>query len=457
MGLFKQTKMGTSGNSDVNKAEPQLKEDSTTSLEAQLNEAKVELTRLQEVLDSTKTKNNELREKNWKAMDAVSTAETNFQAKLKQVELAVFKNFKEMNPNLAIPSELDFEATLAKYKENWLSYQEANKQEIITKNEELTFELANLRSKLEESCSNDSEAAQQEIAHYKKVLADTEEMLSQLQEGVDLEMNKKTNELTLQNSKIKELEETMTKLVETNAKQEEMLKNIQAASADGRSKAGELDLKEKKITELEELLEILKVTCSDQAQQLAKKSEEAKEVDDLKAKLKKTTSERDLLIREYKNTKDSKEKLDMELKRHCTEHEAEMQKMQETLASYEQSSGKGDKEKDKLIAQLRLQVEELQEDLREERDHVVVDIDTHCVEELESKVEEITKELDSEKESKLQLSTKLGDLESSYQEAQSDKERVLNLESKLNAAEARLREFEAAQESPDFNDTTTKM
>merc|ERR1711962_371467 len=116
MGLFKQTKMGTSGNSDVNKAEPQLKEDSTTSLEAQLNEAKVELTRLQEVLDSTKTKNNELREKNWKAMDAVGAAETNFQAKLKQVELAVFKNFKEMNPNLAIPSELDFEATLAKYK-----------------------------------------------------------------------------------------------------------------------------------------------------------------------------------------------------------------------------------------------------------------------------------------------------------------------------------------------------
>merc|ERR1719228_28795 len=145
-----------------------------------------------------------------------------------------------------------------------------------------------------------------------------------------------------------------------------MLNNIQAVGADDRSKAGELDLKEKKITELEELLEILKVTCSDQAQQLAKKSEEAKEVDDLKAKLKKTTSERDLLIREYKNTKDAKEKLDMELKRHCTEHEGEMQKMQETLASYEQSSGKGDKEKDKLIAQLRLQVEELQEDLREE-------------------------------------------------------------------------------------------
>ena len=76
---------------------------------------------------------------------------------------------------------------------------------------------------------------------------------------------------------------------------------------------------------------------------MARKSEEAKEVDDLKAKLKKTTSERDLLIREYKNTKDSKEKLDMELKRHCNEHESEMKKMQETLASYEQSSGKGDK------------------------------------------------------------------------------------------------------------------
>merc|ERR1719505_566502 len=144
-----------------------------------------------------------------------------------------------------------------------------------------------------------------------------------------------------------------------------MLNNIEATSADGRSKAGELDLKEKKITELEELLDTLKVTCSDQVQQLARKSEEAKEVDDLKARLKKTTSERDLLIREYKNTKDSKEKLDMELKRHCDEHEREMQKMQEALASYEQSSGKGDEEKEKMIAQLKLQVEELKEDLRE--------------------------------------------------------------------------------------------
>ena len=56
--LLKQTKMGTSGKSDADKAEPASKEDNTTSLEAQLNEAKVELTRLQEVLDSTKTKNN---------------------------------------------------------------------------------------------------------------------------------------------------------------------------------------------------------------------------------------------------------------------------------------------------------------------------------------------------------------------------------------------------------------
>merc|ERR1719494_656803 len=165
-----------------------------------------------------------------------------------------------MNPNLAIPREINFEATLAKYKENWLSYQEANKQEIIAKNEELTLELDNLRSKLEES-SNDSEAAQQEIAHYKKILADTEDMLKQLQEGIDLEMNKKTNEVELQNSKIKELEETMTKLVETNAKQEEMLNNVHAASADGRSKAGELDLKEKKITELETMTKLVETNA----------------------------------------------------------------------------------------------------------------------------------------------------------------------------------------------------
>jgi len=78
----------------------------------------------------------------------------------------------------------------------------------------------------------------------------------------------------------------------------------------------------------------------------------------LNAKLKKTISERDLLIREYKKSKDSVTKLEMSTKVKDAElasigdtHKKELKKLQDQVTALENTakvSGK-DKDKDKLI------------------------------------------------------------------------------------------------------------
>lgn len=94
-------------------------------------------------------------------------------------------------------------------------------------------------------------------------------------------------------------------------------------------------------------------------QQAEKSAESSNEVTDLNAKLKKTISERDLLIREYKAMKDTKTSLETNLKKAAQDtktnvetHQKEIKRLKDQLTAAEntsKSSGKSDKEKDKLI------------------------------------------------------------------------------------------------------------
>ena len=94
--------------------------------------------------------------------------------------------------------------------------------------------------------------------------------------------------------------------------------------------------------------------------QLEAASADTSKTDEISAKLKKTISERDLAIREYKKYKDSVANLEKDLKTKdgklsgiADEHKKELKKMQDQITALENTakvSGKGDKDKDKLIA-----------------------------------------------------------------------------------------------------------
>lgn len=89
------------------------------------------------------------------------------------------------------------------------------------------------------------------------------------------------------------------------------------------------------------------------------KSTNENELNDLNAKLKKTISERDLLIREYKAIKEKSGKMEETINNSKAEaeataatHKKELKKLQDQVTALEntsKTSGKGDKEKDKLI------------------------------------------------------------------------------------------------------------
>jgi len=206
--------------------------------------------------------------------------------------------------------------------------------------------------------------------------------------------------------------------------------------------------------ELEELEKNLadareQITKEKEVEEQSKPNNES-ELAELNSKLKKTISERDLLIREYKSIKDSNTKMEAELKEtketleknllnsDGLKKEIEQLKAQTGSTNTEQLIN----EKDAEIANLTNQINELKEELREERDCVIVDIDPDNAENLHKQVENLSTELESEKQCKANLASKLQDIEKSYQEECSDSDKILDLESKLNSAEQRIKELE---------------
>merc|ERR1712048_932624 len=301
-------------------------------LNAELAEKRAAVTTLQESLDSTKVKNNDLREKNWKAMDAVSQAESN----ISKMKVEICKGLKELHPTVSIPKEDDLPTFFTEYVQNYNATEKEVAVETTNSEEEdrLKVEVEKLTTE-NESLSGNLKSTQLENEHYKKVLEETASMLSNLQEKVDMEMSEKNARL----------EEMAALIEEKAAKIKELSSFIETQSAD---KSEEINRLNDQIMELKaardtsaEVIES-KDAQIEQAQAELKKLQEsasassgsdpakdeqlataAKDIKDLSSKLKKTTSERDLLIREYKATKDAKDKLEAILQEAKTKLEEE--------------------------------------------------------------------------------------------------------------------------------------
>jgi len=392
---------------------------------------------LSETIDNLKKKNNELREKNWKAVDALGKAEEDSEKKAKELGKHLMGGLKRLHPDVKIPS---YDGSLVEFMKSYEENYQDSAQKSLTELQEVQQENKTLKNELEQSKSNQQAPAEakkieSENAHLKNVLSETESMLSHLQAGVDAEVAKWQ----------KKVEEKNHEILESNKKVAELEEVLKSQGDNG------LD------TELK--------TIKEQLQSVKKELEEKQsssetELNDLNSKLKKTISERDLLIREHKTLKDKNGKSDSELKKAKEEqekekkelannHAKEMKKLKDQLTALEntsKTSGKGDKEKDEVIAKLYLEIEEL----KEERDRVIVDIETPDSQELHKQVESLT----SEKEN---LSVKLNDLEKSVQEEQGDKDKVMNLESKLKAAEAKIQELESVQNNKIQNEIEDAM
>ncbi|NWZ38853.1 RRBP1 protein, partial [Brachypodius atriceps] len=157
----------------------------------QLSALEREATQLREAVDQQKVKNNDLREKNWKAMEALTTVEKACEEKLlaatkakeelaQQLE-ALQTRTKQMLlsslPGVTLSSQQDYDTWLQEFKEKTVS---------LLKQQMITTELPDSALKLKEAEEAQS-TLQAECEQYRTILAETEGMLRNLQKSVEEE------------------------------------------------------------------------------------------------------------------------------------------------------------------------------------------------------------------------------------------------------------------------------
>nr|KAF6485140.1 kinectin 1 [Rousettus aegyptiacus] len=164
-----------------------------------ISEREKEITCLQNELDSLKDavehqrkKNNDLREKNWEAMEALASTEKMLQERVNKtakverqqhveaVELEAKEVLKKLFPKVSVPSNLSYS--------EWLHGFEKKAKECVTGTSG-SEEVKVLEHKLKEAEEMHT-LLQLECEKYKSVLAETEGILQKLQRSVEQEENK---------------------------------------------------------------------------------------------------------------------------------------------------------------------------------------------------------------------------------------------------------------------------
>ncbi|XP_019500652.1 PREDICTED: kinectin isoform X6 [Hipposideros armiger] len=163
-----------------------------------ISEREKEITDLQHELDSLKDavehqrkKNNDLREKNWEAMEALASTEKMLQEKVNKtskerqqhveaVELEAKEVLKKLFPKVSVSSNLSYS--------EWLHGFEKKAKECVTETSG-SEEVKVLEHKLKEADEMHT-LLQLECEKYKSVLAETEGILQKLQRSVEQEENK---------------------------------------------------------------------------------------------------------------------------------------------------------------------------------------------------------------------------------------------------------------------------
>ncbi|XP_036590358.1 kinectin isoform X2 [Trichosurus vulpecula] len=150
-----------------------------------------ELDALKNAVEQQRKKNNDLREKNWKAMEALASTEKMLQDKvnktakerqqqLEAVETLAKEILKKLFPAVSVSSNLNFS--------EWLHRFEKKAKEYVIE-ASISEDVKVLQQKLKEA--DDMHAMLQlECEKYKSVLAETEGILQRLQQSVEQEENK---------------------------------------------------------------------------------------------------------------------------------------------------------------------------------------------------------------------------------------------------------------------------
>ncbi|XP_078673900.1 ribosome-binding protein 1-like isoform X9 [Branchiostoma floridae x Branchiostoma belcheri] len=195
------------------------KEKTVTQLQEEVTETKAEIAKLQTTVEQQKKKNNDLREKNWKAMDALNAAEKSLAEKEKvtsakddtatsdkdrsQAREALRRIFPDIS--MSIDPSLEYQVWLTSFEKAALARLEEMKTASVQPAEvpSQTPEDEGVEAKLAEAAEREKEL-QEECEKYKTVLADTESILNRLQSSVESEEQKWQEKLRLANEDLEQ-------------------------------------------------------------------------------------------------------------------------------------------------------------------------------------------------------------------------------------------------------------
>ncbi|XP_065144670.1 kinectin isoform X2 [Paramisgurnus dabryanus] len=184
-----------------------------------LSDLQAELLELRESVELHRKKNNELREKNWSAMEALSATETILQGKLtksakdhqtvlESAEAECRALLHRLLPHVPLPTDQNHQQWLQKFE---TSVKECSAAEVTVAAEVTSGDAQALAEKLKES-EEAQKVLQKDCETYKKVLAETEGILQRLQSSVEQEETRWREKLEQSQADLKEMTERVIAL-----------------------------------------------------------------------------------------------------------------------------------------------------------------------------------------------------------------------------------------------------
>ncbi|NXU87282.1 RRBP1 protein, partial [Xiphorhynchus elegans] len=249
-----------------------------------------EATELRETVEQQKMKNNDLREKNWKAMEALATVEKVCEEKLLAATKAKEELAQQLDalqtrtkqtllsafPEVTVSSEQDYDTWLQEFKEKTTG---------VLKQQMITTEPLDSALKLKEAVETQS-TLQAECEQYRTILAETEGMLRNLQNSVEEEeqvwkakLIASEEELQKSHLQLKSLEGMVEKLKAdlqntdqlkeyTSLLEAQLENHLETASSERQNYTKEVEVLRQLLSESQEQLEAAKTEMQKQSKEL---------------------------------------------------------------------------------------------------------------------------------------------------------------------------------------------
>ncbi|XP_074852340.1 kinectin isoform X2 [Carettochelys insculpta] len=293
--------------------------------ETEIARLRNELDSLKNAVEQQRQKNNDLREKNWKAMEALASTEKLLQDKvnktakerqhyLETVEMETRELLQKLFPKVSLPSNLSHSEWIHGFEKTAREYlREASGSEEVKAMEQKLKEAEEMHIMLQLECEK-----------YKAVLAETEGILQRLQRSVEQEESKWKIKIDESQKELRQMRSSVSSLEHERERLKEEIKAAENLKKEREHLESELEKAEierstyvSEVRELKDLLTELQKKLDDSYSEAVRQNEELTllktQLNDTLAKLKVDQSERQKVAVDLPKAQESLAALEREI------------------------------------------------------------------------------------------------------------------------------------------------